>query len=253
MEKAYTERNARALQIEKTISLGALDSLALRDLIETGECAFALSEKLFYDDYPGHYARKISTLSVSIPAITGPYQNLHANDHCRPAMAARLQGRAQEDRPERQALPGEPLPGLAEYCTKCAVAWCRTGPVPACAISIGTSSTGGQAGRGGQTAPTNNGEAVLTSQKPLRLPVLNAMECGHRLLAWVCPLTSMITLGKRRRRLRRSAPCFPGLSLVIVSMVRWQNTTITRLAWPYDVAGIFDNDPCEARRRRISR
>lgn len=79
MEKAYTERNTRALQIEKTISLASLDPLALRDLIETGECVFALTEKLFDDDYPGHYARKISTLSVSIPAITGPYQNLHAS------------------------------------------------------------------------------------------------------------------------------------------------------------------------------
>ena len=78
MEKAYVERNARALQIEKTISLAVLDPLALRDLIETGECVFSLSEKLFDDDYPGHYARKITTLSVSIPAITGPYQNLHA-------------------------------------------------------------------------------------------------------------------------------------------------------------------------------
>ena len=78
MEKAYAERNTRALQIEKTISLGSLDPLALRDLVETGECTFTLTEKLFDDDYPGHYARKISALSVSIPAITGPYQNLHA-------------------------------------------------------------------------------------------------------------------------------------------------------------------------------
>ena len=78
MDKTYTERNSRALQIEKTISLAGLDPLALRDLIETGECVFALPEKLFDDDYPGHYARKIATLSVSIPAITGPYQNLHA-------------------------------------------------------------------------------------------------------------------------------------------------------------------------------
>lgn len=78
MEKAYLERNNRTLQIEKTVSLAALDPLALRDLIETGECVFGLPEKLFDDDYPGHYARKIATLSVSVPAITGPYQNIHA-------------------------------------------------------------------------------------------------------------------------------------------------------------------------------
>lgn len=78
MEKSYLDRNSRTLEIEKTISLLQLNPRALLDLISTGECIFELPEKLFDDDFPGHYARKIATIAISIPAITGPYQNIHA-------------------------------------------------------------------------------------------------------------------------------------------------------------------------------
>jgi hypothetical protein len=46
-------------------------------------------------------------------------------------------------------------------------------------------------------------DAELISQNPLRLSVsLNSMVCGHRLLACVCPLTSMIAQkGPRPHRL----------------------------------------------------
>lgn len=78
MGKSYIDNNIRAFEIEKTISLMQLDPKALLDFIGTGECMFNLSEKLFDDDYPGHYARKIKTISISIPAVTGPYQNIKA-------------------------------------------------------------------------------------------------------------------------------------------------------------------------------
>jgi hypothetical protein len=78
MSKAYVEQSARPLEIEKTISLLQLDPKALLDLKQTGQCVFSLSEKLFDDDFPGHYARKIKTIAVSIPAIVGPYQNVNA-------------------------------------------------------------------------------------------------------------------------------------------------------------------------------
>ena len=77
MEKAYLDGNGRTLEIEKTVSLLQLNPRAVLDLIETGECVFELPEKLFSDDFPGHYLRKIKTVAVSIPAVTGPYQNLH--------------------------------------------------------------------------------------------------------------------------------------------------------------------------------
>jgi hypothetical protein len=78
MEKSYLDRNSRTLEIEKTVSLLQLNPRALLDFIATGECIFELPEKLFDDDFPGHYCRKIAGVAVSIPAITGPYQNLHA-------------------------------------------------------------------------------------------------------------------------------------------------------------------------------
>lgn len=78
MDKFYTETNVRKMEIQKTISLFRLDPKALLDLKQTGECVFQLSEKLFDYDFPGHYARKIKTISISIPALVGPYENIKA-------------------------------------------------------------------------------------------------------------------------------------------------------------------------------
>ncbi|MBO9545432.1 neuraminidase-like domain-containing protein [Caulobacter sp.] len=69
---------SRPLEIERTIALSEIDPLALIRLRETGECLFSFTEKLFDYDYPGHYSRVIKTLSVSIPCVVGPYQNIKA-------------------------------------------------------------------------------------------------------------------------------------------------------------------------------
>jgi len=78
LEKANIDAGIRHLEIEKTISLSQLDPQALVDLKQTGQCSFNLTEQLFDYDYPGQYNRKIATVSLTIPAIVGPYQNLHA-------------------------------------------------------------------------------------------------------------------------------------------------------------------------------
>lgn len=78
MEKACLDRGGRSLEIEKTISLLQLNPRALLDLRDKGECLFELTEKLFDYDFPGHYARKIKSISISIPAVVGPYQNIKA-------------------------------------------------------------------------------------------------------------------------------------------------------------------------------
>ncbi|NBD17080.1 MAG: hypothetical protein GVY04_13340 [Cyanobacteria bacterium] len=78
LEKAYIEGNSRSLEIEKTISLRQLNLLAFQQLKETGECEFELNEQLFDLDFPGHYARQIKTIAVSIPAVVSPYQNISA-------------------------------------------------------------------------------------------------------------------------------------------------------------------------------
>ncbi len=78
MEKAFTDQDERRLEIEKTISLAQLDPLALMDLKTKGSCVFDIMEKDFDFDFPGHFCRKIKTVSVSLPVLLGPYQNIHA-------------------------------------------------------------------------------------------------------------------------------------------------------------------------------
>ena len=78
LEKAYLDNSSRHLEIEKTISLLQLNPQAFLDLKATGKCTFSLDEILFDYDFPGHYCRKIKSVSLSIPAIVGPYQNIKA-------------------------------------------------------------------------------------------------------------------------------------------------------------------------------
>lgn len=78
MEKAHLEQNKRTFEIEKTISLRQLDPRALLDLQHKGSCQFSFDEALFDLDFPGHYRRQIKSLSLSIPAVIGPYQNINA-------------------------------------------------------------------------------------------------------------------------------------------------------------------------------
>jgi hypothetical protein len=78
MEKAYLDGNQRTLEIEKTVSLAQIDPRALLNLKATGTCTFNLSERLFDFDFPGHFRRKLKTVTLTVPAVVGPYQNIHA-------------------------------------------------------------------------------------------------------------------------------------------------------------------------------
>lgn len=78
MASSYYRGGARRLEIEKTISLLTVDPEAFIKFQNTGSCDFRLSEYLFDLDYPGQYARQIQSVSVTIPAILGPNQNLKA-------------------------------------------------------------------------------------------------------------------------------------------------------------------------------
>lgn len=77
LENAYVEAKPHDYEIVKQISLKRLDPLALIELKEVGACEFDLREEFFDLDYPGHYKRRIKTVSVSIPCIVGPYTNLN--------------------------------------------------------------------------------------------------------------------------------------------------------------------------------
>jgi hypothetical protein len=78
LEKAHLEKNQRRLEITKFISLMQVDPLALLKLKEKGSCEIDLPEALFDADFPGHYCRQIKTLSLSFPAVVGPYDNFNA-------------------------------------------------------------------------------------------------------------------------------------------------------------------------------
>lgn len=78
MEASYAETDTRRFEIERMVSLASLNPAALDSLRQTGACRFSLPELLFDYDYPGQYCRRIKSLSLSIPAIVGPYQNIKA-------------------------------------------------------------------------------------------------------------------------------------------------------------------------------
>lgn len=78
MDRAWLDGNTRAMEIRRTVSLAQLDPLALVSFRQTGTCQFSLTERLYDSDYPGHYARKIKSISVSIPAVVGPWQTINA-------------------------------------------------------------------------------------------------------------------------------------------------------------------------------
>jgi hypothetical protein len=77
LDAAYLDENKRELEITKNISLAQIAPLSLITLKQTGKCTIALPEWLFDMDYPGHYMRRIKSVSISIPCIVGPYTNIN--------------------------------------------------------------------------------------------------------------------------------------------------------------------------------
>ncbi len=77
MEAAYLDRHRRDYELTKHVSLALIDPAALLTLRQTGECFVELPEELFDLDHPGHYLRRIKTLNVTIPSITGPYTGIN--------------------------------------------------------------------------------------------------------------------------------------------------------------------------------
>lgn len=77
MEMAYHENNKREYELTKHISLLQMSPLALLQLRTTGNCTVSLPEEIFDMDGPGHYFRRIKTVAVSIPCVTGPYTSIN--------------------------------------------------------------------------------------------------------------------------------------------------------------------------------
>ena len=77
MELAYLQTDVREYEITKAISLVLFDPWALINLKTTGQCYVSLPEAYFNLDYPGHYFRRIKTVSLTIPCVTGPYTSVN--------------------------------------------------------------------------------------------------------------------------------------------------------------------------------
>ena len=76
LETAYLEQNRREFELTKPVSLLLLDPLALVRLRETGRCFFHLPEEIFDLDFPGHYFRRIKSVSLTLPCVAGPYTSV---------------------------------------------------------------------------------------------------------------------------------------------------------------------------------
>jgi len=77
MEVAYFDLNKRTYELTKSISLAMLDPLALVQLRETGTCYINLPEAVYDLDYPGQYMRRIKSVQLTLPCVTGPYTSVN--------------------------------------------------------------------------------------------------------------------------------------------------------------------------------
>jgi hypothetical protein len=78
MERRYLETNYRTFEVDQSFSLLQLAPAALIELRQTGRCEFTVPEIAFDVVYPGHYRRRIRSVRLTIPSITGPYTNVSA-------------------------------------------------------------------------------------------------------------------------------------------------------------------------------
>ncbi|MEI7768417.1 MAG: hypothetical protein WCI67_00435 [Chloroflexales bacterium] len=76
MELAYHEHNKREYELTRHISLRQLNPAALLTLKATGACQVSIPEWVFDLDTPGHYLRRIKTVGLTIPCVTGPYTSV---------------------------------------------------------------------------------------------------------------------------------------------------------------------------------
>jgi hypothetical protein len=77
MERAYLDGHRREFELTKHYSLVLNDPQALMSLKELGSCEIELPEALFDIDFPGHYMRRVKSVSLTIPAVVGPYTGVN--------------------------------------------------------------------------------------------------------------------------------------------------------------------------------
>jgi hypothetical protein len=77
MDKAYRDENVREYELTKHISLRLHFPMAYLRLQTTGRCEIEIPEWMLDLDYPGHYLRRIKSVSLTLPCVAGPYTGVH--------------------------------------------------------------------------------------------------------------------------------------------------------------------------------
>ncbi len=77
MESAHVEGDRRLLEVSRHISLREDFPLALIELLATGRCQIEVTEALLDGDFPGHYFRRLKTVSLTVSGVRTPNRNVN--------------------------------------------------------------------------------------------------------------------------------------------------------------------------------
>lgn len=103
LEAEQIKRNERVPELTKHVSLAVLDPSQLIELRATGKCRFKVPEVLFEMDHAGHVARRIKSVALSVPCVTGPYSGVS----CRLSLLSSSIKRPGSTEPEKVLGPAE--------------------------------------------------------------------------------------------------------------------------------------------------
>ena len=116
MEQAYLDEDCRRYELTKNFSLRLHFPLEFLRLRAAGHCEIEIPEWMFDLDHPGMYMRQIKSLSLTIPAVTGPFTGVH----CRTTLlgsTTRIQPRLRPPAHEC-CCPPEPCESRGEDCER---------------------------------------------------------------------------------------------------------------------------------------
>jgi hypothetical protein len=125
MEAAHLEGDRRALEITRHLSLREEHPAALQELRATGRCQLEVSEALLDGDFPGHYFRRLKTVSLS---AVGTFRS-HSNLNCTLTLLEnRIRTEANASGSYPQSEDGDDSRFLTNFAPLNAVATSRPGP-----------------------------------------------------------------------------------------------------------------------------
>jgi peptidoglycan hydrolase-like protein with peptidoglycan-binding domain len=79
MQAQFLTANTREIELVKHVSLALTQPMALVMLLQTGTCSVALDETLYDLDHPGQYFRRLRSVALTVPCVTGPYTGVNAS------------------------------------------------------------------------------------------------------------------------------------------------------------------------------